>query len=133
MITFLWSAEITLFFKKIFQKHFQNFKRFGSRSGSADLGPNCLHSKIIDQDLHCLSDKADFTTNCSTLNESSIFFLFFFYFYYFLLLLLSANYSFSKLTFSKISFKNTVRLSNSLDPDQDQRKGGPNLGPSCLL
>ena len=39
----------------------------------ADLGPNFLHSKIIDEDLHCLSYKADFTTNCSTLNESSIF------------------------------------------------------------
>ena len=72
MLTFLWSAEIALFFKKkIFQKDFQIFKRFGS--GSADLGPNCLHFKIVDQDLHCLSDKADFTTNSFTLNESSIF------------------------------------------------------------
>ena len=38
-----------------------------------------------------------------------------------------ACYLFSKLTFSKYSFKNTIRLSNSLDPDQ-----GPALGPNCL-
>ena len=44
----------------------------------ADLGPKFLHSKIMDQDLHCLLDKAEFTTNCSTLNESSIFYIFFF-------------------------------------------------------
>ena len=44
----------------------------------ADLGPNYLHSKIINENLHCLFDKAEFTTNCSTLNESSIFFIIFF-------------------------------------------------------
>ena len=37
------------------------------------------------------------------------------------------TFFFSKLTFSKISFRNTVSLSNSLDPDQD-----PILGPNCL-
>ena len=47
----------------------------------ADLGPNFLHSKKIDQDLHCLFDKAEFTTNCSTLNESSIFLFFFLLFF----------------------------------------------------
>ena len=75
-ITFLWSAEITFLKKKQkknFQDHFQIFKRLGSRSGSVDLGSNCLHSKIVDQDLHCVSDKTDFTIICSTLNESSIF------------------------------------------------------------
>ena len=40
----------------------------------ADLGPNFLHSKIIDQDLHYLFDKAESITNCSTLNQSSNFF-----------------------------------------------------------
>ena len=47
--------------------------------------------------------------------------------------MLSADYSFSKLTFYKNSVRDTVRVSNSLNPDQDQGKGGPNLGPSCLL
>ena len=60
-----------------------------------------------------MSDKADFTTNCSTFNESSTILN------YFVKLLLSADYSFSKITFSKNSFRNTVRVSNSLDPDQD--------------
>ena len=106
MLTFLWSAEITLFKNKSFRNTFRFPKGLDPDQVGADLGPNCLHSKIIDQDLHCLSDKADFTTNCSTLNESSIFYTFF---YYFLLLLLSADYSYSKLTFSKTSFRNTAR------------------------
>ena len=33
---------------------------------------------------------------------------------------------------SKISFRNIIRVSNSLDPDQDQHSVGPNLGPNCL-
>ena len=103
MLTFCGLLKQTFFKKrKIFQEHFQIFKRFGSRSGSADLGPNCLHSTITGQDLQCLSDKIDFTTSCSTLNESSIF-------YYFLLLFLSADYSFSKLTFQTI-FSGTLSV-----------------------
>ena len=39
---------------------------------------------------------------------------------------------FSKSTFSKNSFKNAIRVSNSLDPDQDQCVVGPDLGPNCL-
>ena len=35
---------------------------------------------------------------------------------------------FSKLFFSKI----TIRVTNALDPDQDQHSAGPNLGPNCL-
>ena len=38
---------------------------------------------------------------------------------------------FSKSSFSKISFRNTIRVSNSLDPDQARRCVGPDLGPSC--
>ena len=89
----------------------------------ADLGPNYLHSIIIDEDLHCLFDKTEFTTNCSTVNESSIYFFFLFLYCCCLLTIL-----FSKLTFSKASFRNTVRLSNSLDPDQV----GADLGPNYL-
>ena len=40
--------------------------------------------------------------------------------------------SFSKLTFSNNSFKNTIRVSYKLDPDQDRRSVGPDLGPDCL-
>ena len=57
---------------------FQNGLDLEPDQVGADLGPNFLHSKIIDHDLHCLFDKAEFTTTCSTLNESSIFFIFFF-------------------------------------------------------
>ena len=39
---------------------------------------------------------------------------------------------FSKSTFFKKSFKNTIRVSNSLDPDQARHIVGPDLGPNCL-
>ena len=39
---------------------------------------------------------------------------------------------FSKSTFSKSSFGNTLRVSNSLDPDQARRFVGPVPGPNCL-
>ena len=48
------------------------------------------------------------------------------------LLLSSADFFFSKLTFSKNSFRNTIRVSNSLDPDQDRHSVGPDLGSNCL-
>ena len=35
-------------------------------------------------------------------------------------------------TFSKNSFCNTFRVSNSLDPDQDRFFVGPDLGTNCL-
>ena len=38
----------------------------------------------------------------------------------------------SKLSFSKNSFWNTIRVTNSLDPDQDRHIVGPDLGPNCL-
>ena len=38
---------------------------------------------------------------------------------------------FSKLTFSKISFRNTIRESNSLHSDQDPHFVGPDLGSNC--
>ena len=39
---------------------------------------------------------------------------------------------FSKLTISKHSFRNTIRVSNSSDQDQDRHSVGPDLGPNCL-
>ena len=36
------------------------------------------------------------------------------------------------LTFSKNSFKNTVNVSNGLDPDKDQHSVPPDLDPHCL-
>ena len=39
---------------------------------------------------------------------------------------------FLKINFFKKSFRNTIRVSNSLDPDQDQNFVGPDLGPNCL-
>ena len=32
----------------------------------------------------------------------------------------------------KESFRNTIRVSNSLDPDQDLHSVGPDLDPDCL-
>ena len=40
--------------------------------------------------------------------------------------------NFFKLKFSKISFMNTVSVSNSLDPDQDQCSVCLDLGLNCL-
>ena len=45
--------------------------------------------------------------------------------------LLSADF-FSKLTFSKNSFRNSIRVSNSLDSDQDRHSVCPDLAPNCL-
>ena len=49
--------------------------------------------------------------------------------YFFMLLWSSAEF-FSKLFFQKHSFRNTIRVLNGLDPDQDSV--GPDLGPNCL-
>ena len=37
-----------------------------------------------------------------------------------------------KMNFFKKSIRNTVRVSNSLDLDQDRHFVGPDLGPNCL-
>ena len=39
---------------------------------------------------------------------------------------------FSKSSFSKNSFRNAIRVANSLDPDQARHLVGPDLGPNCL-
>ena len=39
---------------------------------------------------------------------------------------------FFKINRFKIFFRNTIRVSNSLDPDQDRHSVGPDLGPNCL-
>ena len=39
---------------------------------------------------------------------------------------------FSKSIFLKNSFRNTIIISNSLDPDQAGQNVGPDLGPNCL-
>ena len=51
--------------------------------------------------------------------------------------LLSADFSQNqlfdlKINFLKNSLRNSIKVSNSLDPDQAQRFVGPDLGPNCL-
>ena len=48
-----------------------------------------------------------------------------------MLLLLSADI-FSKSTFSENSFRNTIRVSKDLDPDQHKHSVGPGLGLNFL-
>ena len=48
-----------------------------------------------------------------------------------LLCLLSADF-FQNQLFLKNSFRNTIRVSNSLEPDQARHFVGPDLGPNCL-
>ena len=40
--------------------------------------------------------------------------------------------TFIKINFLKNSLRNTVKVSNGLNPDQDQHFVGPDLGPICL-
>ena len=44
----------------------------------------------------------------------------------------SSDFFFSKFKLSKNSFTNTIRMANSLDPDQAQHIVGPDLGPTCF-
>ena len=37
-----------------------------------------------------------------------------------------------KNTFLQVKIRNTIRVSNSLDPDQGQQNVGPDLCPNCL-
>ena len=46
--------------------------------------------------------------------------------------LLSSAEFFSKSTFSNNSFRNTIRMSNLLDPDQARHYVRPDLDPKCL-
>ena len=39
---------------------------------------------------------------------------------------------FFKINFLKNSFRNIIRVSNTLDPDQARQNVGPDLGPNCL-
>ena len=39
---------------------------------------------------------------------------------------------FFKINVFKNYFRNTIRVSNGLDPDLDRRFVGPDLGPNCL-
>ena len=48
-----------------------------------------------------------------------------------MLLLWSANF-FQIFFFFSNSFRITIIVSNSLDPDQDQQNVGPDPGPNCL-
>ena len=48
------------------------------------------------------------------------------------MLLLSSAEFFSKLPFQKNSFRNTIRVSNGLDRDQERHSVCPDLGPNCL-
>ena len=45
---------------------------------------------------------------------------------------LHVRYFFQINLFQKNSFRNTTRVSNGLDPDQDRRYVGPDLGPNSL-
>ena len=49
-----------------------------------------------------------------------------------LILLLSSVYFFFKIKFFKASFRNAIRVSNGLYPDQDRRSVGTDLGTNCL-
>ena len=47
--------------------------------------------------------------------------------------MLSSTDFFSKFDFYEKSFMNNIRMSNGLDPDQDQHSVGPDLGANCQV
>ena len=47
-------------------------------------------------------------------------------------LFLSPADFFPEINFQKHSLRNTIQVSNSLDPDQAQQSAGPDLGQKCL-
>ena len=47
-------------------------------------------------------------------------------------MLLLSSADFFKITFSKYAFRSPIRVSNSLDPNQDRHFVGPDLRPTCL-
>ena len=47
-------------------------------------------------------------------------------------MLLLTSFFFQNLFFQKNSFRNTSKVSNSLDPDQARHFVGYDLGPDCL-
>ena len=49
------------------------------------------------------------------------------------MLLLSSADFFQNYLFKQNSFRNTIRVSNGLDPDQDGHSVGPDLGRNCWL
>ena len=51
---------------------------------------------------------------------------------YFFVILLSSVDFFQDQLFKKKSFRNTIRVSNGFDPDQDRHSVRPDLGPNCL-
>ena len=73
-----------------------------------------LYTKHSDTSLHC----GIILTHCILDNFSYIYFC-------------RLPFSF-KINLLKNSFRNTIRMSNSLDPDQARRFIGSDLGPNCL-
>ena len=47
-------------------------------------------------------------------------------------MILLSSYDFFKTNFFKKFFEHYIRVSNSLDPDQDRHPVGPDLDPNCL-
>ena len=71
-----------------------------------------------------------FSTGITEININSLFYLFATC-VIFLAFLSSAEFLQNQL-FSKNSRRNTIRVSNNLDPDQAQHFVNPDLGPICL-
>ena len=116
-----WKAHRIYFFKKFFQEHYQSVKQFGSRS---DLGPSC--SQRLSADAKVATSKERVTPYAIAT----------------IILIIIAGHRIAECVVYKerkdieryrslVFFRNTIRVSNSLDQDQDQHSVGPDLGPNC--
>ena len=79
-----------------------------------DLGPNCFPKVISREQKLQVERKEQIMTLCMLGNITGF--------------CCRLQTFFSKLFFSK----NTIRVTNALDPDQDRHSVGPDLGPNCL-
>ena len=68
-----------------------------------------------------LNEILDKTLTLCMLGNFTVFFLFF-----------CSLWTFFKLSFKKKSFRNTISVSNSSDPDQARHLVGPDRDPNCL-
>ena len=117
-----WQFSKLTFSKKFFQEHNQSVKQFGSRSEPMlcrSWSGSKLFAKVISRRQNSPGQSEEkHTLSPCMLGNCSLFF--------------DVCWQFSKLTFSTKSFRNTIRVSNGLDPDQDRHYVGPDLSQNCL-
>ena len=118
-LIFLWKIKWHIFWGKkcLFVKKRSNSKMFNKIL----LNLNFFKSKVVHKGFNQEGSKRQAIQSALTLCLLGNFSCFF-----------VVCWFFSKSTFTKNSFRNTIRVSNISDPDQASRFVRPDLGPNCL-